>query len=282
MLKLKLYFFAIALKTMFCGCNDHLGNEPFRQQKEQYKITKVGMLPNQINESSGLALGNTEGTFFTMNDDTWNEIYEINQSGKLIKTHVIAGSKNCDWEELAKDTSNNLFIGDIGNNNNQRKDLKIYITNLASHEDSLKTITFRYEDQKDFPPLKKDKNFDCEAFFYFKDSLYLFSKNRGNKTEKLYTIPAKQGNYVAKNIAQIKLKGMVTAADISPDGSKFALLTYGYIYLFNVLNQKINFSSPRACIKFSKAKQAEGIVFINNDDMLICNENQYLFLAKKK
>jgi hypothetical protein len=110
----------------------------------------------------------------------------------------------------------------------------------------------------------------------------LFSKNRGNKTEKLYTIPAKPGKYVAQNTALIELKGMVTAADISPDGSKFALLTYGYIYLFNVLNQQINFSSPRACIKFSKAKQAEGIVFINNDDMLISNENQYLFLAKKK
>jgi hypothetical protein len=267
---------------MFCGCNDHLGNEPFRQHQEKYKITKVGMLPNKIKESSGLELGNSEGTFFTMNDDTWNEIYEINQSGKLIQTHTIVGSRNYDWEELAKDTSGNLFIGDIGNNGNRRKDLQIYICNLAADKDSLKTIRFNYEDQKDFPPIKKEQNFDCEAFFYFKDSLYLFSKNRGNKTEKLYTLPAKPGKYVAQNTAKVKLKGMVTAADISPDGSKFALLTYGYIYLFNVLNQQINFSSPRACIKFSKAKQAEGIVFINNDDMLISNENQYLFLAKKK
>ncbi len=282
MLKIKLYFFLITLKTIFCGCNDHVGNESFRQENEKYKITKVGVLNSKINESSGLEIGSTDTTFYTMNDGTWNEIYEINQTGDLLQTHQIQGSKNQDWEELAKDNKGNLYIGDVGNNNNTRKDLKIYITNLASSKDSLQTITFNYEDQKKFPPCKQEKNFDCEAFFWFQDSLYLFSKNRGYKTEKLYVIPAKAGNYTAKVCHKTKLKGMVTAADINPEGNKFALLTYGYIYIFDVINKQINFSSPRSCIKFSKAKQAEGLVFINNDDFLISNEESYLFKVKKK
>lgn len=282
MFKVKLYFFLIAIKTVFCGCNEHVNGESFREKKEKYKITKVGFLNDKIKESSGLEMGNTDTTFFTMNDDTYNVIYEVNQTGKLINSFHINNVSNVDWEELAKNKNGDLFIGDFGNNKSRRANLKIYIVNLKNNKDSLQTITFDYADQTDYSPSKKGLNYDCEAFFSFKDSLYLFSKNRSSHKERMYVIPAKAGDYSAEVNQTIKLKGMVTAADISPDETKFALLTYGYIYLFDIVDQKINFNHPRSCIKFSKAKQAEGLVFINNDDMLVSNESQYLFLVKKK
>lgn len=267
---------------MFCGCNEHVGNESFRQKKEKYKIEKVGFLAKEIDESSGLEMGNTDSTFFTMNDDTQNEIFEVNKKGKLLKTFPIVYSSNIDWEDLTKDDKGNLYIGDVGNNNNARQNLKFYVTNLQKQNDSIAEIAIQYEDQSSFPPSKKELTFDCEAFFWYQDSLYLFSKNRGNHTEKMYVIPAKPGKHVAKLAQTTKLKGMVTAADISPDGTKFALLTYGYIYLFDIVDKQINFKYPRTCIKFSRAKQAEGLVFVNNNDMLITNENRYMFLVRKK
>ena len=281
MFKIKLYFFLISIKTFFCGC-DHIGNESFRQQKEKYKIEKVGKLPPIVRESSGLEIGNSDSTFFTMNDDTESEIYEISKAGKLINTFPIRDSKNLDWEDLCKDDKQQLYIGDFGNNFNNRKNLHIYITNVLNQDTKTEKIHFSYEDQLQFPPHKKDANFDCEAFFYFNDSLYLFSKNRGNKIEKLYSLPAKKGDYVAQIKHTTKLSGMVTAADISPDKTKFAILTYGYIYIFNIVNQQINFKNPRSCVKFPKGKQAEGLIFINNDDMLVTNENGHIFLVKKR
>lgn len=265
------------VKIGLCGCKADHRRSDFERAKSHYKVREIGKLDEKANESSGLAGVSNKNTYWTHNDSGGaNELYEFNSKGELISTLVIPNSQNKDWEDLTQSQDGTLYIGDIGNNGNKRQDLTIY----QYHPDSSRTkqITFRYADQQAFPPVPDQRNFDCEAFFYFNKELYLFSKNRSetNKHVKLYKIPAVAGDFLAVPQDSIVIPEQVTSADVSPDGKTFALLTYGKIFLFSISNGQVNFSQPKACIPFAK-KQTEAIIFLNNTDMLVTNEQKQIF-----
>jgi hypothetical protein len=220
-------------------------------------------------------------TFWTHNDSGGKpEIYEIDLVGNLRNTLPLPNTQNIDWEDITKDNAGNLYIADIGNNANTRRNLTIYkVASLPPY--SVEKINFHYADQSQFPPKPEEMNFDSESLFWANDSLYFFSKNRGKKLVSIYTIPAKAGEYAVIPKAQISIKGMVTGAAISPSGTEFALLTYGKVLFFEVNQGNINFSKPKYCIKFAH-KQTEAITYISEDKLLITNEQGQVFLLGMK
>jgi hypothetical protein len=273
----KLLYLLYLIKIGFCGCKADHRRDNYERSRSSYKVTKIGKLDDLANESSGLARVANKNTYWTHNDSGGsNELYEINSSGEVIGTRVIPNSKNIDWEDLAQAPDGTLFIGDIGNNGNRRRDLTIY----RYHPDSAQVhqIRFGYADQREFPPPTDQLNFDCEAFFYLNDALYLFSKNRSesNKHVKLYKLPALAGDFIATPQDSIVIPEQVTSADVSPDGKTFALLTYGKIFLFSITGGEVNFSQPKACIPFAK-KQTEAILFLTNTDLMVTNEQKQIF-----
>ncbi|MFN3852680.1 MAG: hypothetical protein ACK4NY_24845 [Spirosomataceae bacterium] len=269
----KLYMMLFALKTATCSCNPEVRKSGFTKAKSQYTITKTGELPECINENSGLATAWQEGYYWTHDDSGGNpELYMIGENGRVYDTLAVNDAINVDWEDLAKDHEGNIYIGDFGNNTQSRKDLAIYkFKNGVSEK-----ITFHYADQSTFPAHKRI--FDCEAFFWTNDKLYLFSKSwdRTDRTTKLYEIPAKAGNYAITVKDSIYLKTPVTAADISPDGKQFALLTYGKIFVFETSEGKIDFSKPKNCIKIGRG-QVEALAYINNTDFIVTNEQRKIY-----
>lgn len=257
----KLIYLWLAVKTVFCTCQpDHRTNH-FKKVNAHYKNSKIGKLPAVASESSGLAKGPQPGTFWTHNDSGGKpELYLFDLGGKLLDTKAVPNAKNTDWEDLAQDGEGNIYIGDFGNNTSQRSTFDIYRFNPESN--SSEHITFHY--QAAAP--------DCEAFFYHRGSLYLFSKNWGkNKWVKLYRLPAEQGDHTIAASDSIRIDAQVTSAAIGPDGKTFALLTYGKVLLFETAGDNIDFSKPKGCFRFSR-KQTEAIEFLNNTDMLITNE----------
>ncbi len=269
----KLYMLFFILKTSTCNCHSEVKKSGFHRAKSEYKVQFLGKLPQNINENSGLIKANQKGFYWTHNDGGGKaELYKINEKAELFDTLQINNAKNVDWEDLTKDKSGNIYIGDFGNNNQNRKDLTIYKLNQNKTE----KITFNYANQIEFPAQKRI--FDCEAFFWSNDKLYLFSKSweRTDRTVKLYELPDKVGNYQITLIDSIYLKTPVTAADISPDGKQFALLSYGKIFIFEVNNSKIDFKKPKSCIKIGKA-QAEALVYVNNTDFIITNEQRRVY-----
>ena len=270
----KLLWWAFTLRVALCDCHTERKKEGFSRGKSLYKMEKTGTLPSAVNETSGLALGSKTGNFWTLNDSgNPAELYEIDAVGNLISQLKLPKLNNSDWEDLAQDTKGNLFIADVGNNSNQRKDLTIYKVNPKT-PDNFETIRLSYADQTAFPPLPDRRNFDCEATVWHQNKLYLFSKNRSktNRYVKLYSIPDSEGTYVATSSDSVYSKAMVTAADISPDGKTLALLTYGKVLLFDI-EEDLNFNKPRHCIKTGKG-QTEAIVFVNNTDFVITNERK--------
>jgi hypothetical protein len=270
----KLFWWAFTLRVAMCDCHNEKQNEGFARGKNLYSISQTGQLPLSIGETSGLALSTHQPTFWTHNDGgNPTELYQINLKGEEINRLKLPKLTNTDWEDLAQDPQGNLYIADVGNNQNQRKDLTIYKLN-PSQPDKYETIRLSYADQQAFPPAANELNFDCEATVWYKNKLYLFSKNRSktNRFVKLYAVPDTEGSYVATVQDSVYSKSMVTAADISPDGKTLALLTYGKVLLFDV-TEGLNFRKPTYCIKLAKG-QSEALVFVNNTDFVITNERK--------
>ncbi|WP_159468621.1 hypothetical protein [Dyadobacter sp. 3J3] len=272
----KLYYLLFAAKTVFSTCNPDKANG-FDKIYSHYTFTKIGKLPVQANESSGIAKSQNKNAFWTHNDSGGKpELYEIDFQGKLLSTKPVPDAKNSDWEDLAEDNNGTIYIGDFGNNDNTKRQLTVY--KVAPGDSTTEKITFNYADQKQFPPSQENFNYDCEAMLYHNENLFLFSKNwsRTNKYVRLYQLPAQKGNYTITPFDSIQIDTPVTSADISPDGKIFALLTYGKILLFGVENNEINFKKPMGCFKFVR-KQAEALMFVNNTDMIVTNEQQEFF-----
>lgn len=262
---------------MLCTCEPDRKTNGFTKAHKHYKINKIGKLPAVADESSGLIRGTNKKSFWTNNDSGGKpELYEFDLNGKHLSTKIIPDAKNTDWEDLSQDEKGNIYIGDMGNNGNARKSLTIY--KYSQQKNETEEITFHYADQKEFPPPRDQMNFDCEAFFYHDNQLFLFSKNRSptNHFVRLYQMPTQKGNYSIAPVDSIPIKTQVTSADISPDGKTFAILTYGKILLFGIDNGKINFKKPLHCFKFAK-KQSEALIFINNTDMIVTNEQREIF-----
>lgn len=282
MFKTKLFYWLFAVKTSLCNCYTEVNREGFQEGKSSYQIIDVGHLPPLVNESSGLSKVEGKETFWTHNDGgSKAEIYEVDLKGNLVSSCELRGIQNVDWEDLSRDSTGNLLIGDFGNNQNDRRDLRIYRINLQDPSKS-GLIQFRYGQQTEFPPAqRRDRIFDCEAFFAHGDSLYLFSKNRGSDNDvRLYALPNKPGNYVLQPKAQTRIEQQVTAADVAPDGKTFALLTYGKVLFYGIEEGRINFDHPLYCLKVAR-KQTEGLAFVNNTDLLITNEQGEMFLVVK-
>ena len=248
------------------------------------KLRVIIDLPITLNEVSGLAVNEANNLFWMIND-SGNEpiLYGLNRNGEINKTLKIK-AKNRDWEDLTTDPSGNIYIGDFGNNDNDSKNLSI----LKIHSDSLKTtkesitperISFTYPEQKKFPPKKDKRHFDCEAFFFYKDSLYLFTKSRSPKhPEKtnLYKLPSNKGSYIAKYVDTFNTceddECWVTSADINKKGDKIALLTENSVFIFSELNEADFFKSKVKRYIFKYKSQKESVVFKNDSTLYIADE----------
>ena len=90
----------------------------------------INNLPSVLNESSGLERDD-QGTFWSHNDSGGEpELYHFSESGTLLHTVKISNVENIDWEDITLASNGRMFIGDFGNNSNDREDLKIYIVNI--------------------------------------------------------------------------------------------------------------------------------------------------------
>ncbi|MFK7925068.1 MAG: hypothetical protein AB8H47_24135 [Bacteroidia bacterium] len=197
---------------------------------QTWRYQRLARLPDTIAEASGLYLSAPDTCWWLNDSGGKPSIYATSLEGELLDSISIPGSQNVDWEELTSDKQGYLYLCDIGNNLNARQDLLIYKWKAGMK--AAEKIRFRYPDQKAFPPLAAQQNFDAEACFWYADSLYIFSKNRsgdGNYFTKLYALPDQAGEYVAVLKDSLSLQDrVVTAAAINPQGDEITLITYDY------------------------------------------------------
>ncbi|GAB2769486.1 hypothetical protein HNQ93_000336 [Hymenobacter luteus] len=272
------------LPPLLTGCSSDQGRGGFASVNDQYEIEEVGRLNReQVAESSGLAIASPEGDLWTHADGgNTARLYKITRQGDLLQTLNLEPLQNIDWEDLAQDDEHRLYLGDFGNNQNKRRNLCIYRLSGPTLQQA-DTIRFRYADQHEFPPRKPRRNFDCEAFYYYQDSLYLFTKNRGeSRWLKQYVLPARPGRHTARLADSLQLPTWVTSADISPDGKRVALLGAEKVYLFERLPGRRLFDGLKSTLDTPGSGQTEAVVFVADQNFVFSNEKGKLFLATRK
>jgi hypothetical protein len=258
-------------------------------------------LPDETKETSGLLF--LDGKIITHNDSGNNaNLFEIDSlSGNLLRTISISNATNIDWEDITED-ENHIYIADIGNNNGNRTDLKIYKIIKSDFKKntsvSAEIISFSYEDQTDFDNKPNASNFDAESIVIFDNSILIFTKNWADLKTNVYQIPLTTGNYVAKKISSANIEGLITGG-VYNDG-RFFLTGYNttlipfliYISPNRKPGEDIFFSGFDKITlenKLGQGSQLEGITnigitgkyYISREHFTtIINGNQYDFTQK--
>lgn len=254
---------------------------------------KIFELPVQIKESSGL-LTLKNGCFLTINDGgNSSEIYVLNKKGELIHTCEIEDEDNIDWEDLCLDNKGNLYIADIGNNQNKRKNLKIIKVELdkvlSKKKINSKKFKFEYPNQKDFPPSKGKLYFDAESIVYYKDKLWIFTKNRTepfNGVSLSYSLDFEKETIKQETALFFPssnwMEESITSATVYDE--QLFLLTYSKIYVYSISNEKLSWKStlPLAFFNQWEAISVSGNkIYLTHETNPIAKASLYILTYEK-
>jgi hypothetical protein len=246
---------------------------------------KVVTLDSKLKEISGIEVDKA-GNFWGINDGgNLAQLHQIQKDGKVSKTITITNARNLDWEDMTQDDFGHFFIGDFGNNDNLRKWLTIYkIENpidIKGTETQAEIIKFTYPEQLHYPPKASEKNFDLEAFVFYKKHLYLFSKNRTEPFDgdtNLYKIGDHADNYQASFISNFNTCTTheklcwITSAALSPDRTKLVLLDSERLWLFENWEGDNFFSGDAYKINLGIVTQKEAVTFYDNNIIVFTDE----------
>lgn len=281
----------LPLNAQISGCTDtKAGN--FNSQAtenngsckyvETFKTpNKLTDLNNDISETSGIVL--FDGNIWTHNDSGGEPaLYSIDRiTGNVIKKVVIAGVAAIDWEDVARDDEF-VYIGDFGNNNGNRKDLRIVkfpLLELNQDTAFASIMTFNYADQTDFTSLPQNNDFDAEALISFGDSLYIFSKNWKSLKSRIYVLPKSFNDYTANVIGELTPSGLITGADFLKSEKVFVLCGYNkilqpFIYMMWDYGNKVFTEGNRRKINLNlPLHQVEGVAINQLNQAYLTNES---------
>lgn len=242
-------------------------------------------LPIILSESSGAIFFNDK--LISHNDSgNENQLYELDTiSGLITRTVTVTNATNVDWEDIAQDDTS-IYIADIGNNNGDRTDLKIYKVNksdyLTSPDVTATIINFNYSDQTDFAPSPNNTEWDAEALISIDaNNLILFTKNWVTGTTKAYTIPKTSGTFTVDPLpTTLTSGGLITGATYNPITEKIYSIGYNailqpFIWVSENFTNNDVFSGTNTQTLLSSLgfEQAEAITHIEDNRYFITSES---------
>ena len=251
------------------------------------KLKVIADMPSNLEENSGIQYYGGNSIWVVEDNGNKDEIYKVNFVGKIIDDFEVKNAKNNDWEDLAKDNKGNLYIGDFGNNGNNKKELTVYKLSNPEVEKGDKIdaekIKFNYPEQKDYPPKKSQFYYDTEAFFHWGNSLYLITKNRTRPYDgkaMIYKVPDTKGEYEAQLVGTLFLCNnqntcSVTSAAISSDGKTIVLLSYGLLWTINDFELDDFSIGNLKQIDLGVRTQLESVCFLNESTLLLSDERSH-------
>ncbi len=224
-LVLALLLFLTPNQAQIIGCTDPLATNHNASANSNdgscvyapVSVSPIASFPldSSIRETSGLIY--LDGHLITHNDNDDIHLYSLDTSdGQILGKDSLNACINKEWEEISQD-SLYLYLGDFGNNaSGNRIDLRILRiekSSFMSASSIVDTIYFSYADQTDFSAhAANTTDYDCEAFFVSKDSIYLLTKQWQSKKTCVYSLPKLPGNYSAQPLDTLNVNGLVTGA----------------------------------------------------------------------
>lgn len=230
----------------------------FESKPESKTVTPV------INETSGIADSKANPGHLWVQEDSGNppQLYLLAHDGKVAKTIFVKGSTNRDWEDIVL-SGNDLYIGDIGDNNKSYPDYTIY----QFPEPSASTDTIRNATAIKFT--YADGPRDAEAFLVDPVTKDLFLLTKSDNPSKIYKIayPYSTIANTATAVGSLAYGGVVSAT-LSPDRKAIIVKTYlGLNYYMVGNNEPIDAALKKApkVIPYQLEAQGEAVAFANNN-----------------
>jgi hypothetical protein len=221
----------------------------------------------------------------------------VDAAPRIFEGVQIDGATNFDWEDIAID-GDTLYIADVGNNGNARRDLGVFAVTepnpqAVDRSRYLAWYPVAYPDQREFPPSGRWP-FDCEAVFALRGKLFFITKHRvgsagtpdiGANLYRMDTRHTDRVNVLRKVDEAKNLGGWVTAADVSPDGQTLAVLVQApvqSVWLFSAKQRGDRMlSGPASRFVFSGGRQCEAICWENDGMLIVSNEQRGMFRIQK-
>lgn len=196
----------------------------------------------EVRESSGVACSRVADDRWWTHGDSGSgpRLFAFDRAGAT-RAFDVAGADAVDWEDVASFEEGGrgwLVVGDTGNNKAKRKVVALYLVEEPRALDAqaslavARRLDVRYEDGRH----------DCEgvAVDPVSRQLLLVTKVRkGNARPALYAVPlealtgpALEEPVVARRLADLPAPTpqLTTALDVSPDGLRLVVLSYGDAY----------------------------------------------------
>lgn len=237
---------SMLLGTVLMGASCALSPQPFAQ------LSGLLMDP-RLDEVSGLVASRGHDDVLWAINDGGNgaQLHAIGTRGQHHATIEVDGAVNTDWEDLAAfeaDGVRYLLVADTGDNGGLRHTLQLHAIEEPMLDDGGRarpawSVAFRWPDGPR----------DCEAIAVDAAGGRVLLVSKRRHPAELFAVPLRPGTHavqVAERIGTLagvpratraerrddpegaRLRGQVTAADISPDGQALAVLTYDDVLLY--------------------------------------------------
>lgn len=202
-----------------------------------------------------------------------------------------------DVEDIALDGHGGLWLGDFGNNVNDRTELRLYRFAEPDpwSEDRAPltpevTLRFRYANY-DGKPKRKDLNYDAGALFWEGGELYVLTLHRSDQKTTLYRV--KVGGEELQIVEPIgaydvggpqdRYGGAVHGADVHHEAGVLAVLAFHGVYFFDRPEAGQSWlSKPRDYhidLVMSETQVVEGITW-RGSDLVLVNDGGDLFFIR--
>ena len=264
-------------------------------------LEEVGAVPDELKESSGVVVSRTQpGVLWSHNDSgDGPNLYAIDSSGRLLARFTIANAMARDWEDISSgpcpanvataqpaQPSGCLYIADIGDNNEVRREVTIYIVvePRVGGSDATPTVTarslnFRYAEGAT----------DAEAIAVRPGGdITIVSKGRKGAID-FFLIPADTviRALITGETITARYNGntgippddragrLATSAAVSPDGKTLAVRTYYEVYFYGLVNESGETrwrDLGRPCSLGDAEPQGEAIDFLDESTLLLTSE----------
>lgn len=270
------------LVSLFPASHAASGNYPAKEVEPG--VIQVGLIQiPAVKESSGIVASRKHpGVFWTHNDGGGSKrqiLYAIDRQGKQMAMYLVRGTPMDDWEDIALDSVGQLYLGDIGNNEAQRKSLFVHRVTEPDLKQTSGTVQPIQTWELTFP----GKPFDCEALVVHGTNGYVISKVFDDKNAEIYrfALAATTRPVVLAPVARLPITSPVTGADLSADNASLGVVSRWGAYWFKIDGDMAKAGTVEPTRLKFKDRKIEGCSFVL-DGLLATAESREIFLFKKE
>lgn len=231
-------------------------------------------------ESSGLAASHTDdGVYFT-HDDSGHDaaLYLFRLDGIFLKTQVIRGATNTDWEDIASapcpdvvDAADCLYIADIGDNGEDRDHVTVWVVpDTTEGEVDAIACDLVYPD---------GAAHDAEAITVSPDGTVRIIRKESTPPTHVYKVnqlACDGGTQTLQEEAELDIDGPVTGGAMNADGTALILRSHDTAWIWSGCSPSFDDDpeiTPLPGEPFGEA------VAVSNEGELVTTQEQAEFLV---